>query len=253
MKKSALRGHTGAMEYREWQPAGLEEVLSCMWIRVVSATDDAPTMVLPDGCSDLMWSSEHGALIAGPDTRPAPAELAPGTVLIGARFRPGAGGPALGLPLAELRDQRVEVADVSPALARRLPPTLSPAEAELRMRSVVAELAAAGDRDAEVGEGARLLAARPELTIAGLARALYLSERQLRRRFDAAVGYGPKMLQRVLRFRGLLARLGDAERPCDLARVASELGYADQAHLTRETRELSGQTPTELGRATRSG
>ncbi|MGH2718808.1 MAG: helix-turn-helix domain-containing protein, partial [Actinomycetota bacterium] len=102
--------------------------------------------------------------------------------------------------------------------------------------------------DPEVGEGARLLASRPELSVARLAKALYLSERQLRRRFDAAVGYGPKMLQRVLRFRGLLARLAEPGPAPDLARVASDLGYADQAHLTREARELAGQTPMQLAR-----
>jgi AraC-like DNA-binding protein len=31
-----------------------------------------------------------------------------------------------------------------------------------------------------------------------------------------------------------------------LAVLASEAGYADQAHLAREVRRLSGQSPTEL-------
>jgi len=54
----------------------------------------------------------------------------------------------------------------------------------------------------------------------------------------------------VLRFRRLLARLDG--RPLDPARVAGDLGYADQAHLTREARELSGLTPTELAQASRA-
>lgn len=241
------------MDYREWQPpAGLGGVLSCLWMRVVPATGAAPMTVLPDGCADLIWSSEHGAFIAGPDTRPAPAELAPGTVLIGARFRPGAGGPALRLSLDELRDQRVDAAEAAPLLAQRLPARLSPTEAAQRIGPAVAGLAAVARLDPEVGEGARLLAIRPEMTVAHLAKALYVSERQLRRRFDAAVGYGPKMLQRVLRFRGLLARLDAPGGPAGLAQVASDLGYADQAHLTRETRELSGQTPAELAQLARA-
>jgi AraC-like DNA-binding protein len=35
----------------------------------------------------------------------------------------------------------------------------------------------------------------------------------------------------------------------DLARLALDAGYADQAHLTRECRRLAGVTPTALMRA----
>ena len=70
-----------------------------------------------------------------------------------------------------------------------------------------------------------------------------MSERQLRRRFADAVGYGPKTLARVLRFQRFLALAGRGD---DLAGLAFEAGYADQAHLTRECRRLSGRTPAEL-------
>jgi AraC-like DNA-binding protein len=76
--------------------------------------------------------------------------------------------------------------------------------------------------------------------------ALGLSERQLRRRFVDAVGYGPKTLARILRFQRFLALAGSGE---DLARLALAAGYADQAHLTRETRRLAGRTPLELANA----
>jgi AraC-like DNA-binding protein len=35
----------------------------------------------------------------------------------------------------------------------------------------------------------------------------------------------------------------------DLARIAHDVGYADQAHLTRECGELAGLPPTALARA----
>jgi len=79
-----------------------------------------------------------------------------------------------------------------------------------------------------------------------------LSMRQLRRRCHAVVGYGPKTLQRVLRFRRFVARI-DAGPPSgqgahDLAALAAQVGYADQAHLTRECRALAGLTPAALAR-----
>jgi transcriptional regulator GlxA family with amidase domain len=88
--------------------------------------------------------------------------------------------------------------------------------------------------------------ADPRARVGELARTLGVSDRQLRRRFDAAVGYGPKTLQRVLRFRRFLARVHAAEAGVDLALLAFEAGYADQSHLTREASALSGMSPLGL-------
>ena len=74
----------------------------------------------------------------------------------------------------------------------------------------------------------------PSLRIEQLAGELGISERQLRRRFRAAVGYGPKTLQRVLRLRRVLARAAASDADTDLAAAAFERGYADQPHLGRE-------------------
>jgi AraC-like DNA-binding protein len=240
--------------YREWlPPAALRDALTCLWVSVTPAAQPSVTDVLPDGCADLIWQSGRGAYVAGPDTGPAPAHLPAGTVVVGARFRPGAGGPALGLPLAELRDQRVDLAAFLPAFGRQLPADL-PAELALDMVTrLIAELVTTGPPDRAVLHGARLLAdpgllAAGPGSVGGLSDTLGLSERQLRRRFDAAVGYGPKTLHRVLRFRRALARLTETGPAANLADLAIEAGYADQAHLTRETTRLAGRPPATLAR-----
>jgi AraC-like DNA-binding protein len=56
---------------------------------------------------------------------------------------------------------------------------------------------------------------------------------------------------RVLRFRRFVARIDADGDPADLARLAAEAGYADQAHLTRESTRLAGLTPAALARARR--
>jgi transcriptional regulator GlxA family with amidase domain len=78
---------------------------------------------------------------------------------------------------------------------------------------------------------------------------LAISERQLRRRFDLAVGYGPKTMQRILRFRRVIDHLAAGPASADLADLASRTGYADQAHLTRETTRLAGLPPAALARS----
>ena len=53
----------------------------------------------------------------------------------------------------------------------------------------------------------------------------------------------PKVVGRVLRFDRARRLLGRPARP-GLAAVAATCGYYDQAHLTREFRELAGMSPT---------
>ncbi|EFL38292.1 AraC family transcriptional regulator [Streptomyces griseoflavus Tu4000] len=87
---------------------------------------------------------------------------------------------------------------------------------------------------------AALDAGRP---VAATADELGLGARQLHRRSLAAFGYGPKTLARILRMRRALAL---ARRRVPFAETAARTGYADQAHLAREMRDLTGLPLTEL-------
>ena len=219
--------------YRELAPpAALRGSVACVWVRV--ADGDGPVLVVPDACTDVIWTHGRGVSVAGPDTGAQVTELAVGEVLVGLRFRPGAGGGGLGVPLDELRDLRVDAADVDRAFD--LDGELAPAEVVRRFVRVAAE------------RGGDPLVQR---VTAGLERGEHvdvgLSARQLRRRFHAAVGYGPKTLERVLRFRRAVAAIDDGRT--DLAGIAFDAGYADQAHLTRECSRLAGLPPAKLMRA----
>jgi len=241
--------------YIEWPaPAALRDAVACLWAQVADDEDRAG-LVLPDGCTDLIWTQGQGIHVAGPDTGPVSTTMAAGTVILGARFRPPAGGPALGVPLSELRDQRVDLADLRPADARRLSAALDPATAAGRLLAVTGDLVADARPDLAVTQAARLLH-DPRARAEDVADDVGLSPRQLRRRCHDAVGYGPKTLQRVFRFRRFVARIdalpresaGSGLAGLDLADLAAQAGYADQAHLTRECRALAGLTPAALAR-----
>jgi AraC-like DNA-binding protein len=206
------------------------------------------TRVLPDACTDLIWQSGVGLFVAGPDTGPAPSASPPGSVFVGARFRPGAGGAALGVPLSELLDLRVDAADVPSVPAGQLPGSLAPDEAMRRLVRIAGEMVAERPADQLVLEAARQLG-RPGARAELVAGRLGISERQLRRRCQAAAGYGPRMLHRVLRFRRFVSLIDGAGAGADLATAAAEAGYADQAHLTRESSRLAGLPPGALARA----
>jgi AraC-like DNA-binding protein len=247
-----------ALGYAEWAPpAGLRGMVACLWTSIAPEDAGRDALVLPDGCSDLIWEQGAGSQVAGPDTGPVRTLTAPGAIMIGVRFRPSAGGPALGLPLSEIRDQRVDFAGLGPAAARQLaaslPADLDPAIAASRVLDVAGTLASSGAPDHAVTHATSLLR-DPAARLEQVATVIDLSERQLRRRFHDAVGYGPKTLQRVYRFQRFVQRIderraGAPRASIDLAAIAAEAGYADQAHLTRECVALSGLTPAALARA----
>jgi transcriptional regulator GlxA family with amidase domain len=155
----------------------------------------------------------------------------------------------LGIPAHRLRDQRIDL--------ELLRPDVGQASEELARSSTLRQAAASLEQWAlrrvpEIDAPDPLVEAAVELwrrgsataATSGLAERAGITERHLHRRFVAAVGYGPKLLQRVLRFQAFLTACGDAA--VGLAELAVEAGYADQAHLGRETRALAGLTPTEL-------
>jgi AraC-like DNA-binding protein len=181
------------------------------------------------------------ALVAGPDTVPVEVVVERGELIAGVRLRPGAGGAALGVPAGELRDQRVALEDLWGAAGRETGERV--AGDPHALLDVLRPRLAAAAPDPRVLAAARRLGRVPATPVPALAAAVGLGERQLRRRFDAAVGYGPKLLARVARFRRALTLVRAGEPP---AAAAYEAGYADQAHMTREMRALAGRTPAAL-------
>ncbi len=218
-------------------------IFACTWSRTMPA-DVPPKDVVPDGCADVLWHRESGRLfVAGPDTHAHRTSLPPG-LLVAVRFLPGRAPTGLGVPSSEVRDERVDLDLVWPGdRVRRLADALAAAPTVVAAERVLADAVAGvgGDWDPAVPRLVSLI--RRGDRVATVADALGWTERQLYRRSLAAFGYGPKTLQKVLRFdRALrLARGGT-----DLASVAYATGYADQAHLARDVKALAGVPMTAL-------
>jgi AraC-like DNA-binding protein len=202
--------------------------------------------VLPDGCMDLLWH-EGRLAVAGPDTRAYVTEGEPST-WAGVRFYPGTAPALLGVPAHELRDRRVDLADLWPAAeVRRVTAQVNAADDPASgLEQVALERAAATDPPDPLLR--HLVTALDEgHPVAATADRLGLGARQLHRRCVTAFGYGPKTLARVLRLQRALAL---ARTGVPLAETAARSGFADQAHLARDVKELAGLPLTDLlGRA----
>jgi AraC-like DNA-binding protein len=89
----------------------------------------------------------------------------------------------------------------------------------------------------------RLLATGGAVPVAELASELGWSRRHLAVRFRDELGMPPKALARILRFERALERLQAGH---DLADLALDAGYYDQAHFNRDFRAFAGTTPTRF-------
>jgi AraC-like DNA-binding protein len=237
--------------YRELAPSGdVYSLVACRWMREAAGEESSDSvLVLPDGCVDLLWR-EGELVLAGLDRTARSSPVARGERILGLRLRPGVAGAVLGMPASEVLDVHVKLEDLlgssASELAERLAESGGDDEAFDLLEGMVGSQLEDGGPDPLVLAATRRLGF-PGSRIDRLAESLGISDRQLRRRFHESVGYGPKTLDRVLRFRRLVAQAGAvAAGKSDLARVAADLGYADQAHMTRDCLRLSGLTPVQL-------
>jgi len=234
------------MTYREHRaPASLAPWLACTWERCDGGGD--PVRVVPDGCIDIVWTEGGATHVVGPNTSAFLVALDAGVRVVGARLRPGAAPALLGVDAVALCDGRVAIEAVWHDDGRRLAQRLDDAGAGAdRCGLLVAALSARARQSAAPDPLVRAAVdglGAPHARVEALARDLGVSARQLRRRVEAAVGYGPKQLARVLRLQRALAAARAGE---ELAAVAAGAGYADQAHFAHECRALAGVAATAL-------
>jgi AraC-like DNA-binding protein len=186
--------------------------------------------ILPDGCLDIIWKDGR-VFVAGPDTTAQIGRPVPGSRMFALRFGAGTGPPVLGVPASELVDQQVPLDALwRSSEVRRLAESADPLAA---LTSAASRRWVAPD-PVMVALTAASSAGR---SIDSLAAAGGLSSRQLLRRSNAAFGYGPKVLTRILRMQ---RAVGMARAGVPFAAVSATAGYADQAHLAREVRAMAG-------------
>jgi AraC-like DNA-binding protein len=157
----------------------------------------------------------------------------------------------LGLPMAELSGQLVDLVEVLGPEGRRLGEQLReavswPHRFALLDRFLLRRLEEGPQPSPEVGRAWEwLVASGGTVPIGQVAEEVGWSHKHLITRFRRQVGLRPKTAARLVRFDGVLGRL-DGRQPLDWGLVAREAGYADQAHLIRDFHQFTGTTPTEF-------
>jgi len=198
---------------------------------------------LPGDDGELRAMSD--LIVSGPRTRPiASLTLAP-LRTVGIVLYPDAFALLTGLAPAALQDRNDPAhrllddtwADWPQALRACADDAAQAAWIEARLGE--RWRAVRGRWDAELGASLRSIAASaPELGVGA---------RQTQRQYRARVGLSPAQARRLQRMNAAVYALRDPHAPArSLADLAAELGYADQAHMARELRELAFLPPSRL-------
>jgi AraC-like DNA-binding protein len=194
-------------------------------------------------------SVEAGLFCEGPRTRAWELD-AECSEVIGFRVRAGALGSLLGRPAREIRGRTIPLASVWGSEASALLERMSGAASRRERRDLLASALIRRYRPSIDADDSACVVARTierqrgGTPIALVARRVGVCERLLLRRFDESVGVTPKQYARITRFRATLAQLPEARG--DLARLALERGFCDQAHLIHEFQALVGCAPAEF-------
>lgn len=168
---------------------------------------------------------------------------------VGTKFKPGAFFPFTGIETAELTDRVVSLPDVfGPAADGLEERVLSHADDAGRVREVTEFLRArAPAPDPQLATVTRIVGAMltesADAQVSDLSERFGLSARSLQRLFRRYVGVSPKWVLKRYRLHEAAERIADGER--DLARLALDVGYFDQAHFIKDFGALVGRPPSE--------
>lgn len=222
----------------------IERILPAGGPQLIFALHESPIVCVSRSnlSRPMAWS---GGIVHGPQTGYYLAGPKPAGAVAGIAFRPGVAGAVLGCNLSELTDQHFSLETFwgrrGNLLHERLLEATSPGEVfrilELNLTAHLTHTTAAHPAIEYA------LAAPYSILIADVQRRSGYSPKHFIELFRCAVGLTPKYYYRLKRFSTALRSLASGAG-CQLADLASDLGYSDQSHLTREFADLAGFTPT---------
>lgn len=244
-------------------PTDLSLYVRFFWAAQRTAAS-SPERILPDGSCELIWQlgaplqrldsashSQPSAFLFGQIERAIRLHSMHAVDVFGARLTPAGAAALWSIDVSSLGEHECALDDLflrrHVLTADQLRDVAANGAAKFEARcALAAHWLRAQMRLRLRADARRALAALPRMThtgvdLADVAREIGVSRRGLERAFRAAVGLSPAAYLRLRRVDacGRELRRGDAR----LSAIAAAAGYADQAHFSREFRDIAGLTP----------
>ena len=246
------------MRYAEYSPTPrLAMLVERFWLLDGHATGAADALI-PDGRVELVFHYGGPFWRHRPDASPVrqpdsmlvgqmigPVVLEPEGVLgvAAIRLRPAAARTLLGFSLDEVAGQFVDLDAIFPSagtVRERLAEATTDVERVRALEDWLSRIARPEPRLQIEAAVDTIIRSGGRASIDGLASLTGVGLRQIERHFREDVGLGPKTFSRIIRLQAALRGIRDG-RP--LSEVALACGYYDQAHMTRDFRQLAAMSP----------
>jgi AraC-like DNA-binding protein len=235
----------------------LKDWIQCLWTFDARhlAEKSYEHYVPPDGCVAILQNVNRQAsvrplILVGPRWTPTQVAILAGDFYFGIRCWPFAARALLENKISQVTGLAAPIQFLMPDLATELSSAVSPLADQQWHEGVQDVLCRVLKQASPIDSLVR--SATEEIALSGgnvrlehLAEQLHVSLRQLQRRFLQETGFKLKQFSRIRRFREAARELLE-QTPRPWCHVAADVGYADQAHLTREFVQLIGLPPKQL-------
>ncbi|MGD9588547.1 MAG: helix-turn-helix domain-containing protein [Pyrinomonadaceae bacterium] len=250
--------------YRELAPPSEISHLAFLFMELASTPPGEPIEheLFPDGTVSLIYhrnqlTGSEKLLSAGLRTTLARVPVRPGDIFWGVRIAPAAAALLVGGDPKLLPSNSVGFPEALETLGREMIKGFRKCQTLEDAVSVFAVgLQTLSVSESEIDEDIAMAVEMIESSggrdkISDIADALSLSMRQLQRRFAACTGLSPKQYARLRRLYQTATVLAGPEK-VNWAERAAAMGFADQAHLSRELSALTGRSPHSFARRVRA-
>lgn len=192
-----------------------------------------------------------GCVAIGPQVSRVDLNLGKDFLVVATWFKPGGLHRLLGLPMSELFDIPLDVSLLWGPEIRQIDQQLRELSDYDQMQQVVETFLLRRLWQHQVHRhpidaAFHYLSQHPQgVALDELVRLTNLSPRQLERKFQERIGYGPKMFTRIVRFSKAF-RLKEQLPQLGWLDIALECGYYDLQHLRRDFKDFADASPTML-------
>jgi AraC-like DNA-binding protein len=206
-----------------------------------------PPLRLFENAVDCTGHTIAGPVVGGVRARYYSKAVHDSVLCVGAQLKPGAAQALFGVSAAELAQRHTVLADIWGGFANAASEQLAAAHSPRAQVALLQDLLLERLRPHR-GPPLEILhavaALRQPCRVEQIVQGSTYSHRGFITQFKHATGLSPKRYARLMRFQALLEGLKRLPR-YPLADLAVQMGYSDQAHMTREFREFSGVTPAQ--------
>ena len=258
------------MKHQEIEPPEeLRDTIRCFWYTSLDFGKQPSSFeIVPDGYAEIAFHFGSPCSIATQEgLQPLPSPVLMGLLnqpvllhstgrmeVIGIRCFPWTVFDLLGLPSGKdgVRFFEHPIGALQASLAKLIEAgRIDEALAEVKQYFLTARSQIATD-SMLFKAGVAMREAAGTLPVSQVAAAAHATVRTLERKFKQAAGHTVKDVSSLMRFEQVRDHLW-INPDFNLAGLAHELGYTDQAHLSREFKRYSGTTPAAFARKTKTG